>query len=393
MSRAIKLLFVNWGTLALVLTVFGAGHAQSPAEGTVRNFNYRVWYATQWQVVRFPTVQEAVQYRDKVMGSRGAEVYEAKLADYSSAPDGSIRPGSGPNTEVYVRQWLNDGFESDPHNAFTKLIALKRHATNPETRVQLDYDVRSDDTPMGWVTQSVTKLPELAGELRQTETAETTVKGNLVLNASGELRGEWEDGSGGWLRLEYWDQNQVVFTRRDNGGTNDGLTARYVGRFVGTSLMGEVTWDWQGRTWSGTWNASPGGSKTAQPVAQGCTRAEGVLLEKGSAINVSSNSLSYTNPQSQVTNTIQWEPPPQTISLNQEITLVSWSTHNNQDDGIEVQWETKGLWGYGASSVVAEEQSKETKLRYSGGPISLVGGVRHGGAAGKFRIKWDYNCR
>lgn len=392
MSRAVKLLFVTWATLALVFTGFGATHAQSPAEGTVRNFSYRVWYATQWQVVRFPTVQQAVEYRDKIMGSAGAGGYEAKLADFSSAPDGSIRPGSGPNTEVYVRQWLNDGFESDPHNAFTKLIALKRHVNKPETRVQLDYDVRSDDTPFGWVTRSVL-LPELAGEWQQTETAETTVKGNLVLNASGELRGEWADGSGGLLRLEYWDQNQVVFTRRDDGGTNGGLTARYVGRFVGSSLMGEVAWNWQGRTWSGTWNASLANAHIAQPqLPQGCTRGEGVVLEKGSAIAVEGNILTYTSPDTGVTNTIRWDPPPPSITIGDEVTLMSWATHNDQPNGIEVQWETKGSWGYGASSTVTEE-SKALKLRYAGGPISVVGGVRHGGAAGKFRMQWNYNCR
>lgn len=139
---------------------------------------------------------------------------------------------------------------------------------------------------------------------------------------------------------------------------------------------------------------------TPQPqISQTCTRGEGLLTDKGSAIIVDGNVLTYTNPDTGVTNTIGWSPPPSSITTGQEVTLLSWATHNEQPDGIEVQWETKNLWGYGASSggrsanpEIAKEQSKETKLMYTGGPIKLSGGIRYGGATGKFRIEWNYSC-
>src|SRR5262249_2445987 len=34
-----------------------------------------------------------------------------------------------------------------------------------------------------------------------------------------------------------------------------GLTARYVGRREGNRIVGQVTWTWQGKSWSGTWSA------------------------------------------------------------------------------------------------------------------------------------------
>ncbi len=125
---------------------------------------------------------------------------------------------------------------------------------------------------------------------------------------------------------------------------------------------------------------------------QTCTRGDGILTEKGSAITVDGNVLTYTNPDTSVTNTIRWDPPPPSIITGDDVALMSWATHNEQPDGIEIQWETTNLWGYGASSVVAQEQSKQTKFKYTGGSIKLSGGIRHGGGTGKFRIEWNYSC-
>lgn len=384
------------GLAVLILAWIAPGLARKalPAEGA-RNFYYRVWYASQWQVVRFATVQEAVAYRDKITRSPGAGAYEAKLADYYTAPDGSVRPGPGPNPEVYVRQWLNDGSESDPHNAFVKLVALKRHPSKPDTRVQLDYDVPSGPTEslFPWITKSV-MLPEIPGELKQTETAASAVNGDWKLGVAGEFEGQWQDGSFGRLRLTYWDDTQAVFSRQDVGGANEGLTARYVGRFVGSSLVGEVAWTWRGNTWQGTWNASPGTWNIAkpQPAAKVCTRGPGVLVQKGSAITVGGSALTYTDPATRATNTIQWSEPPQSVTPGQEMALTSWSTHN-QGAAIEVRWETGSWRDYGADSLI-NEASKQSKIKFNGGRIDLIGGIRNAttGGPGKFLMRWEYKC-
>lgn len=67
------------------------------------------------------------------------------------------------------------------------------------------------------------------------------------------MRGD--NGAIAVLKLEQHDENQVILSRYDDGGPSAGMTARYVGRRDGDTMQGSVTWTWQGRTWSGTWNA------------------------------------------------------------------------------------------------------------------------------------------
>jgi hypothetical protein len=395
MNRFYKLLPGSLAALGFALTFPGVAWTQVPPAGTgASNLTYYVQYATEWQVARFPTVQEAITYRDKMTRGGG---YEAKLADYHMAPDGSIRPGTGPNTEVYVRQWLTyNGSDRDAHYAFAKLVDLKSRGV--ETRVRLDYDVRAapGESLFPQITKSVF-LPHLPGQFQQTETAGSSVKGVWTLGAGGELRGQWEDGSGGWLRLQYWDATQVVFTRQDNGGTNDGLTARYAGRFVGNALMGEVTWTWRGRTWQGTWNASPGTSNIAKPQVSGtCSRGQAVPVAKGPAISVAGNTLTYTDPATRATNTIRWDDPPPNIKSGEDLTLISSSTHN-RDARIEVHWQHGNRIAGGADSAVNTGGSEKSTFRqFRGGKLELVGGIKghlRPTDSGYFQIAWNYTCQ
>jgi hypothetical protein len=134
------------------------------------------------------------------------------------------------------------------------------------------------------------------------------------------------------------------------------------------------------------------GSGPVQPSGRTCTRGEPVTVHKGSAIAVTGTSLSYTDPQSRVSNTIQWNLPPPTLTIGQEVTLVSWSTHN-RGAPVEVHWETGGRRDHGADSEI-NEANKQSKLKFTGGAIELRGGIRNTrwDGPGHFTMRWPYTC-
>jgi hypothetical protein len=364
--------------------------------GITRNRIYHVQYPTAWETYRFPTEEQA--------RAHAIERGKNPSAETKLLPAGNTL--GSPNTVVAVRYWVGNQ-EQDPHKAYLNLLGLR--ARGAETRVLLTYEQQAsfeeqsfgelfDRTLFGtikWIPKLAT-LPQLPPQFRLTETTSgTTVKGNWSVNTMypDRLRGDWEDGSGGWVRLEQWEPTQLVFTRQDNSGPKDGLTARYVGRIMTTTLAGEVFYTWRGRNWQGTWNASAGlWDLTKQQVNRICIRGEPVLAHRGNAIAVSANAVSYTDPQTRVTNVIQWNLPPPTLTVGQEVTLLSWSTHN-RGAPVEVHWETGGRRDHGADSEI-NEANKQSKLRFTGGAIELRGGIRRTrwDGPGHFTMRWPYTC-
>lgn len=139
-----------------------------------------------------------------------------------------------------------------------------------------------------------------------------------------------------------------------------------------------------------------GPNAPAEQSADTCTRGDAVLTERGRDISVEGNAVSYTDRSTGDTNTIQWNAPPPSITSGQEVTLSSWSTHN-QGAPVEVRWETGNWRDHGADSLI-NEGNKLSKFKLSGGRLSyieLIGGVRESrsGGPGHFVMRWPYTCR
>lgn len=97
----------------------------------------------------------------------------------------------------------------------------------------------------------------LGTEWAESESYTNTISGTWTLNAETRLfQARWQNGAQATLQLEKFSEDEVIVTRHDASGTSAGLSARYVGKRSGRRASGTVTWQWQGRTWSGTWEAS-----------------------------------------------------------------------------------------------------------------------------------------
>jgi|GEM_PF-1702006 len=89
---------------------------------------------------------------------------------------------------------------------------------------------------------------------RQAETGTSTIRGTWDWDAARKLyNARWENGATAIIRVDSIDGSRAVMTRTDTG--TPGFTARYVGTRQGNTFSGEVTWTYQGRTWSGAWRA------------------------------------------------------------------------------------------------------------------------------------------
>ena len=90
--------------------------------------------------------------------------------------------------------------------------------------------------------------------LEQCETGQQQICGRWTRQGNA-FRAVWRNGATATIAIERFDANSVVLTRRD---TKDvGFSARYSGKVTGNKIRaGRVTWNWQGRSWSGTWTAS-----------------------------------------------------------------------------------------------------------------------------------------
>jgi len=65
----------------------------------------------------------------------------------------------------------------------------------------------------------------------------------------------WHNGAVATIQLRTAPGQQVVLERRDWTGATAGLTARYQGCVKGNRVSGNVTFTYQGKTWSGEWSA------------------------------------------------------------------------------------------------------------------------------------------
>lgn len=145
----------------------------------------------------------------------------------------------------------------------------------------------------------------------------------------------------------------------------------------------------------------------ATPPAQTCTKSQpfATIMRKGNAIAVEETRLTFNDPETGVTNTIEWDVPPGTIRVGDTVTLISRASHVASGKPMEVQWEFgegRGyLFGYGASTKTDTDQLRreaeagrtETPLKYAGGPIRLKGGVNGAAEALTFAMQWDYTCQ
>lgn len=147
------------------------------------------------------------------------------------------------------------------------------------------------------------------------------------------------------------------------------------------------------------------GPPPSAPPAQTCTKSEPfATIRKGNSIAVEETRLTFNDPETGITNTIDWDSPPGTIRLGEKITLTSRSSHFPGGKPMEVQWEFGGSpaysFGYGASTKTDSDQLRreaeagktETQLPYNGGPIRLLGGVNGASADFRFSMQWNYSC-
>jgi hypothetical protein len=89
--------------------------------------------------------------------------------------------------------------------------------------------------------------------IQECETYGETACGTWTLNGD-HFDARWDNGATATLTIERFDDNEVIFNRRDN---NQDFAARYVGRRLsGNKIEGTVTWTAGGRSWSGTWTAN-----------------------------------------------------------------------------------------------------------------------------------------
>jgi hypothetical protein len=139
----------------------------------------------------------------------------------------------------------------------------------------------------------------------------------------------------------------------------------------------------------------PGTSPVAVAVGT-CTRGR-TVPDEGSAVRVKYNKPTYTftyiDPASRASNQIQWNIPPENITRGEQITLVSWSTHN-QGAPVYVEWEVNNTKAPGAlSDRIEPDPPNKQNFTYQGGPIKLIGGRQLGGSDTTFKIQWEYTCQ
>lgn len=145
----------------------------------------------------------------------------------------------------------------------------------------------------------------------------------------------------------------------------------------------------------------------AAPPPQSCTKSSpfATVMRRGDAIRVEETRLTFNDPDTGVSNTIDWDVPPGSIRVGEPITMISRASHFPGGKPMEVQWEFgegRGyVFGYGASTKTDTEQLRQeaaagqtkTPLNYVGGPIRLKGGVNGAGDAFSFVMQWDYTCQ
>ena len=72
--------------------------------------------------------------------------------------------------------------------------------------------------------------------------------------ATRSFQARWNNGSDAILRLEHYDENQIVITRVESSGPSSGLNVRYEGQRCNGGYSGQVTWMWQDQARRGTWS-------------------------------------------------------------------------------------------------------------------------------------------
>lgn len=95
------------------------------------------------------------------------------------------------------------------------------------------------------------------GTWQQCETWERQICGTWTWDATKQqFNASWGSVAVAVLKLEQFDQNQVVLSRFDPSDPVNGMRARYVGKRNGNVITGTVTWNrGSSAPWSGTWQA------------------------------------------------------------------------------------------------------------------------------------------
>ncbi|MFB3764692.1 MAG: hypothetical protein ACE14P_05525 [Methanotrichaceae archaeon] len=96
----------------------------------------------------------------------------------------------------------------------------------------------------------------LPKSMRECENGGSEICGTWTLQGN-QYMAKWDNGASATLTIANWGDSGVVVTRYDSEGSSRGLSARYEGKLNGNKIEnGKVTWTWNGRAWSGTWNAN-----------------------------------------------------------------------------------------------------------------------------------------
>jgi hypothetical protein len=72
---------------------------------------------------------------------------------------------------------------------------------------------------------------------------------------NGKYEATWSQGSYAVIEATKFTADSVVFTRNDPSGTSAGMQAVYRGAPDGDTVVGTVTWTYNGQTFSGLWQA------------------------------------------------------------------------------------------------------------------------------------------
>jgi hypothetical protein len=112
------------------------------------------------------------------------------------------------------------------------------------------------------------------------ETSDREVCGTWTWDqAQGAFVASWQNGATAIIRVESNSGGQIVLNRYETAPQAAGFTARYVGTWNGNVVSGQVTWSWQGQSWSGSWRATvsvptsqPAQPQSADPCDQECDR-------------------------------------------------------------------------------------------------------------------------
>ena len=101
--------------------------------------------------------------------------------------------------------------------------------------------------------------PVLPQVVTECERGSSNICGTWTLQSANSYHAQWQNGASASLSIDRFDATWVILSRYDTSGVSSGLSAVYIGRRNNNQVTnGQVTWSWQGRSWTGTWNANWG---------------------------------------------------------------------------------------------------------------------------------------